>query len=392
MKRKLIHLAIFFGMILPCFFADQAEAIPAFARKYKFSCTTCHIAIPKLKDYGNEFAASGFRLPEGQEPKRAYVNTGDESLLLMSDFPIAVRFDAYIQAANRDEVKADLEVPFGIKLMSGGPISKKISYYFYFYISEQGEVAGVEDAFLYFNDIGGIPLDMAIGQFQVSDPLYKRELRLTLEDYQIFRIKQGNSLANLVYDRGIAINYGFDFGLDLTGMIVNGNGIKPASEEKLFDFDTNKSYALRAIQDLGIFNLGGFVYAGRETRQDSLKTNNNIFVYGPDLSLGNEHWELNLEYLIREDDNPFFLGQDQQKLKSQGGFAELSYFPAGSDSRFIYTMLYNQIESDEDAVDYKTLTFSVSHMAARNVRFLLEFTHDFIVDKPRLSIGVVSAF
>ena len=63
----------------------------------------------------------------------------------MRDFPIAVRFDAYVQLANRDETKADLEVPYGIKLLSGGPISKKVSYYFYFYISERGEVAGVED-------------------------------------------------------------------------------------------------------------------------------------------------------------------------------------------------------------------------------------------------------
>ena len=379
-------------LLLPMFLVEEADAIPAFARKYKFSCSTCHIAIPKLKDYGNEFATSGFRLPEGQEPKRAYVNTGDESLMLMSDFPIAVRFDAYIQAANRDEVKADLEVPFGIKLMSGGPISQKVSYYFYFYISERGEVAGVEDAFLYFNDIGGIPLDMAIGQFQVSDPLYKRELRLTFEDYQIFRVRQGNSLANLIYDRGIYLNYGFSFGLDLSGMLVNGNGIKPADEEKLFDFDTNKSYALRAIQDLGFFNLGAFVYTGKESRKDTLSADNNIFIYGPDISMSNENWELNLEYLFREDNNPFFLTEEKQRMKSHGGFAEFSFFPNGSDSRFIYTVLYNQIESDDDAIDYKTLTFSVSHMAARNLRFLAEITHDFIVDKPRFTIGVVTAF
>ena len=31
-------------------------AIPAFARKYKMSCKTCHAPIPRLKAYGDEFA------------------------------------------------------------------------------------------------------------------------------------------------------------------------------------------------------------------------------------------------------------------------------------------------------------------------------------------------
>ena len=386
---KYVTLFMFIILLVP---SKNAIAIPAFARKYKFSCSTCHIAIPKLKAYGNEFAGNGFLLPDGEEPKRAYVTTGDETLTLMRELPLAVRFDAYIQAANRDKAKVDLEVPFGIKLMSGGPISKKVSYYFYFYISERGEVAGVEDALLFFNDIGGIPLDMAVGQFQVSDPLYKRELRLTFEDYQIYRIRQGNSLANLIYDRGIALSYGFNSGLDLTAMLVNGNGIKAAGDDHIFDFDTNKSYALRAMQNLGMFNIGAFVYAGRETLQDSVKVSNNIFIFGPDISMGEDNWEFNVQYLIREGDTPYFLPANPTKLKSQGGFAEFTFMPNADQSLFLYTLLYNYIDSEEVGLDYNTLTFSVSHMAARNIRFLAEFTHDFISEKPRLALGIVTAF
>ena len=39
---------------------DEADAIPAFARKYRMSCTTCHAPIPRLKEYGDEFAGNGF--------------------------------------------------------------------------------------------------------------------------------------------------------------------------------------------------------------------------------------------------------------------------------------------------------------------------------------------
>jgi len=389
--RMMKYISII-GLILTIIPTQDAQAIPAFARKYKISCNTCHIAIPKLKAYGDDFAGNGFRLPDGEEPKRANINTGDETLTLLRSIPLAIRFDAYIQAANRDDVKADLEVPFGIKLMSGAPISDKISYYFYFYISERGEVAGVEDAILFFNDIGGVPLDLAIGQFQVSDPLYKRELRLTFEDYQIYKLRQGFSSANLTYDRGLALSYGFNFGLDLTGMLVNGNGIKPAGEDRIFDFDTNKGYALRAIQGLGIFNIGAFAYSGRETMGDSVKTSNNIIIYGPDLSIGADTWEFVVQYLIREGDNPYFLAADAQKLKTNGGFVEFTYMPQGDQSLFLYTLLYNIIKSEEDYLDYKTLTFSVSHMARRNIRVLAELTHDFISKKPRFTIGIVTAF
>jgi len=48
----------------------DAAAIPAFARKYRQSCTTCHAPFPRLKPYGEEFAGRGFRMEEGAEPGR----------------------------------------------------------------------------------------------------------------------------------------------------------------------------------------------------------------------------------------------------------------------------------------------------------------------------------
>ncbi len=387
-KQLILTLTI---AIMASILVTDVQAIPAFARKYKISCTTCHIAIPKLKAYGDEFAGNGFLLPEGEEPKRAYIDTGDDMLLLNSDFPIAVRLDAYAQLANRDNVNTDLGVPFGIKLMSGGPISKKVSYYFYFYLSEGGEVAGVEDAFLYFNNIGNIPLDLTVGQFQVSDPLYKRELRLTYEDYQIFRVRPGNSKANLTYDRGLVLNYGFDFGFDVTAMLINGNGIKPA-EDNIFDSDNNKSYVLRLTQGIGPANIGAFAYSGQETMSDSANARNNILYFGPDVNIGTDTWEIVLQYLHREDDNVYFYAMNPVKSKIDGGFAEFSLFPQGDQSRFVYTLLYNYVDSDIAEYKYQTATASVSHLAARNLRLMAEVTYNIDTEKPRFTIGAVAAF
>ncbi len=43
---------------------QKAEAIPAFARKYGTSCSTCHDDFPHLNDFGKAFKDAGFKFPE----------------------------------------------------------------------------------------------------------------------------------------------------------------------------------------------------------------------------------------------------------------------------------------------------------------------------------------
>jgi hypothetical protein len=73
----------------------------------------------------------------------------------------------------------------------------------YVNLLERGEFGGFEDAILILNDIGGIPLDLNVGQFQVSDPLFKREVRLMFEDYIVYRANIGAN-SNLTYDRDLS--------------------------------------------------------------------------------------------------------------------------------------------------------------------------------------------
>ena len=41
----------------------DADAIPAFARRYRTSCSTCHTAAPKLNPLGEAFRLNGYRFP-----------------------------------------------------------------------------------------------------------------------------------------------------------------------------------------------------------------------------------------------------------------------------------------------------------------------------------------
>src|SRR5690606_28808098 len=150
-----------------------------FARKYRVTCSVCHTTVPALNSFGETFAANGFEFVPG-EPPRDTINTGDQLLRLLERINFAFRVDSYAssQTGRRGGGPAiDMQFPNGVKLMSGSPIGERISYYKYFYMSERGEVGGLEDEYLQFTDVGRSGISLMVGQFQSSDPLFKRELR-----------------------------------------------------------------------------------------------------------------------------------------------------------------------------------------------------------------------
>lgn len=377
------NIMIILVIAIVLYYTAQSQAMPGFARRYKFTCQTCHAPFPKLKPYGEEFAANGFRLPEG-EPSYATIDTGDPSLELTRNFPIGMRLDAYAVADKDDEVSNDLQTPILLKFISGGPIAQNLSYYFYFFFSEKGEVVGIEDAFLYYTDLLGTGINITAGQFSVSDPIYKNELRLTYESYVPFAAKPSRSLCNLKYDRGIIVDKSFDFGLTLVAEIVNGNGIDPADEHDNFDGDKYKNYFFRASQELfDVVRIGGFGYIGKEknTADDSVTDvfTNSVSYYGGDLSIILGPFELNTLFLYRKDSNAYFTA-DKKSIATKGYMAELIFQPEGDRSNYVITALYNKVDSDYresgvHSLNYESATLSLTYLLARNVKIIGEYTY-----------------
>jgi hypothetical protein len=390
MKKTILTLLGF--AVLIELTAVNLQAIPAFARKYQMTCKTCHAPFPKLKDYGEEFAGNGFVIKDKDAP-RYYVDTGDDFLSLLREIPLALRLEGFITYNNSDSRQWDFTSPYLIKLLSGGEITKNISYYFYFFFSERGEVAGIEDAFLMFNDLFGSDLDFYLGQFQVSDPLFKRELRLTFEDYQVYRARVGDSKINLTYDRGVMFTYGFPSGTDFTVEILNGTGIGEANPLRNFDSDKYKNFVFRVSQDLGdYFRLGGFAYLGKEEEKGM---GNSLWFLAADATVSAAPLELNLQYVERRDGNPYFTPANDPAVKTRGGFAELVYLPKGDDSRWYLTGLLNWVDSEIQALDYSSATFHIGRLLRRNIRATAEFTYvfDSVYNKHgRLAFGLTTGF
>jgi hypothetical protein len=391
--RKIVLFISIMALVIIIMIPENAAAIPAFARRYKISCTTCHAPIPKLKPYGDEFAGNGFIMKE-EEKARDYISAGDDLLWLNRTFPVGIRFDAYAMYDQDKTVENDLQTPWGLKILSGGTLFKSIGYYFYFYMSERGEVAGIEDAYIHFDNVFGSNLDIMVGQFQTSDPLMKRELRLTFEDYQFYKTNIGISGTNLAYDRGVMLVYGIEkTGTDVIGLVVNGNGKSEADEDtKKFDNDNFKNYGLRISQGIGdIMSFGGYYYMGKETLLNSF--DNEITYWGPDINIGVGPLELTAQYMERTDSqpNPGFFSASEE-IKSKGIIAELIFAPQLDRSRIYFTALYNKIDSDLTEHNYETATLSTTYLVARNLRLIAEYTRDLEFDKNRLTIGMISGF
>jgi len=383
--------------------AARADAIPVFARRYGISCAQCHHPIPKLTAFGEMFAGHGFRMAPAEEPGDT-LSTGDELLVLERTLPLAVRIDGNLVYYSDPKDEVDLQAPWVMKLLSSARITRDISYYFYFLFQERGEVAGVEDAFVYWNDIGGRPVDLGVGQFQVSDLLFKRELRLEYEDYVVYRTKVGAQPADLAYDRGvsaIAELAGFTF----QASALNGNGIGPAEEDRRYDDDPVKAFYGRLSRPLlpGRLRLGAMGYLGGQdgqaTSSDPL-IRNSLWMAGADATLTGGPFELNLQYVHREDDYPTFTAGERRAVMD-GGFAELLWLP--EESRWYGYALYNRVEANYPVLEfglggespaerYDAAALGMGRLVARNMRVQVEGQYDLEEESARVAGTFVLAY
>ena len=376
--------------------------MPAFARRYGVSCAQCHHPIPKVTAYGEMFAGNGFRMAPREEPTDT-IGTGDPLLALQRHVPLAVRMDAQAQLFANGETASDFQTPWMLKIISSAPLSKDLSYYFYFLLSERGETAGIEDAFVHWNDLGGKPVDLVAGQFQVSDPLFKRELRLMFEDYVIYRAHVGEQSIDLTYDRGFML-MADAAGFTLTAELVNGNGIGPAGSDRRLDDNTLKNVFGHVTRDVvaGRARLGAMGYVGHTDGLSSLgdPVRSETWMAGADATLTAGPVELNLQYVHREDAAPTFTPGEPDAV-TDGGFAEVVV--AVPENRTYGFALYNRVECDRPLLDprvgspasvsrFQSAAAGIGYLVTRNARVQFEAGYDFESEASRATVAMTLAY
>jgi hypothetical protein len=379
-------------------FAPSASAIPAFARQYGISCTTCHAAFPRLNSFGVNFIENNYRLDNWKENT---LQTGDDMLQLPKVVPLALRVQAYVQTHQANEMDPstgavineaswDFQSPYLIKLLSSAPLSDHISYYFAAIMAEQGNngTLFLDDAWISHDDLFGSGVGMQLGQFQVSDLMFPRETRLTAQDFMVYR------MAGITYERGVIFSR--DFGpANLALGVANGNGVDtsyPANSagynrpETLFDNNSSKSVFGRVGTNIGPVRTGLFGLSGKQpsggtapgTAAGTRETNKQVL--GLDFSGddGQLYWFGQL--LWNRWDN--FLDDSPDVNRNwNGGFVGADYIYS---ERWVYSLLYNRAMAKDfhgtntiyEGIEINTLSATASYYFMRNVKGIIEANFD----------------
>lgn len=355
-------------VLLLCALPSSAPAIPAFARQYGLSCATCHAAYPKLNAFGEQFSAHGY-IFEGMQEKAYVPHTGDEALNLFERVPLALRFQQWTEVrAEGTRWKQDFKAPWAVKLLTGGALGPVANFYAYI-IFEQGEAPFFEDAWVNLHPWNSFGVQL--GQFQICDLMFPRELRLTRSDYQIYTIGR----FPLTYQRGLILNLPWDISLG----VVNGNGI---GEYVSGDADADNRKVFFGHLSLP-FNAGLFALYGE------MPDTAGRLIRGYRLGF-DWRWMLldNAELFLQ-----LFSGYDNSRTDTfHGGFLGLDY----TDFPHAIAMLANLIAAPPGSfyrpLRHQSLALHYSYYPYRNVRLLLELERHFLQPLTRLTLGVDLAY
>jgi hypothetical protein len=194
----------------------RALAIPAFARKYRTACSTCHTNWPELNDFGLAFKQNGFKFPKDDD---TFVK--DPPLLLgaaaqkesfphsiypgeLPILPIAFRYSGFftvnssqsptVAAAVGNIPRTDLFQPNTFTIIAAGSFGPSISFWIDNDISTGGlgSAGGLGDGYLKANDFLGHYLKVSrndlntrFGQFELDLP-FTQARTINLSAYAIY--------------------------------------------------------------------------------------------------------------------------------------------------------------------------------------------------------------
>lgn len=398
MKLRLIALGLLAGACTVWLSTTWSRATPAFARRHGYSCNVCHQPFPRLREFGRRFASNAFAPPDSPLPEDTYQEVGDERLNLLRQLPLALRGDLAFELRTDAQKGSfnDFKTPFAFGLLSGGRLADDVGYQLDLALGDGSQPVGVRSALVHFNDLFGTPLDLVVGQFLVSRVLFRRDLRLTLEDYAVYATRPGRSLTALGYDRGLMLGAGFSCGLEVAAVVVNGNGTggEPGHD---FDIDGYKHYLVRLSQRLGPVRLGLFGYYGKEEREiNGNPRANELNMWGPDLSLSLGQTVLNVQYLQRRDLNPGFNPTNDRRFNLTHGFLVEGIVELLRDPGVLYSvLLFNYVDSDVAGLSHESYTAGITWLPHTNIKLVAEYTFSRFVEgieanRHRITLGLAT--
>jgi hypothetical protein len=234
-------------------YSPSASALPAFARKYKTSCTTCHVIVPKLNAFGVAFRNNGYRVPFNDEKlvKQEDVSLGAPAWKqvwphgvwpssIAGHVPLAVGLLSYVNITPEAPVTTDFVFPEHLQVHGVGTVGENVSYLasvHFMFMEGMTDTQFVRGHVAFHRLLGDPLLNLRVGRFELgAHPFSRFTKRLTDSDYMATQLQTTSG--------------GFQFG-------------SPQSGFELFGAQT------------GFFNRGGFEYSvGLVNGSNSMYDNN----------------------------------------------------------------------------------------------------------------------
>lgn len=195
-----LSLSVASVFLLP---TQTAWAIPAFARKYNVPCTLCHVAFPKLNDFGATFRDNGYQMMSDQDLPEKHPE---------GFWPIAMRTTVGYQSADitnqptldgtRLTRATTRSAGFtGLDILSFGTLGRNISYGIVYTpglkdagisIGDSRSESDLESAFVRLDNLAGSSLlNFKAGKFELDLPFSEKRSLTLNTPYVVYHYLSG---------------------------------------------------------------------------------------------------------------------------------------------------------------------------------------------------------
>ncbi len=329
MKKKLI-VAIIALFILTFSFAaapKQANAIPAFAQKYHFSCAVCHTVFPNLNPFGRAFWRNGFRLPNtnGTPSDATQITQG---LSLPNPWPVPISISTWVtyQHYTNENVSPQTDAFSNMSMIDAGgsyklytPFADSLSFFDMNNVGP-GMPFTVAQIWASLNGIGsgfGVPsnlVNLKIGMPNTAAPYFDKQFAFNvyapaIQPLNVGLSGEGGNLINVapsgfeVYGTpGYHLWYKVTVTNDAGASTVNANA-NGASNAMEYSYQL-KEYHPTSMGQLE-FGYYGATIAEPLTASNQGSWTNRITDNGFDVDLANNIYELGATYMVQSDGHPY---------------------------------------------------------------------------------------
>lgn len=261
-KRWIVGTSLVFSGVLGFMMVapQEAQAIPAFARKYNVACNTCHVpSFPKLNDFGNRFRDQGYQMGTDNDlPTHEGIGMGY--------WPVSFRTTVGYQGDRLEENNGRMTSSgfgfTGLDILSFGVLTRNVSFGVIYTpgLSGAGFQTGttftqtnLEAAFVRLDNlerfIGGSGnsylLNLKVGRFELDVPFSEKRTPSLNTPYAFYHYQAGTPYTVHQAAAGATNTYGnpntFIFGNNQNGVELGGFKETP--------LDGTFKYALTAVSN-----------------------------------------------------------------------------------------------------------------------------------------------